>query len=619
MSVLPPDEDLPAVVPKPAGTREFSVRAVIAAVLVAALMGASYPYIVLKLGFGPNVSVVAAFFGYLFLGIASLLLSQRSNRWENNIVQTAGTSAAQTAFMCVSLAAFDFVGLAPPTQFQTFIWLCAASILGILLAVPLRKHYVEDPDLTFADGVAAAETVAVLDSRGTQARDAAIALFAATFVSALVWLLTTPFGARMVDAMFGTTFMNHFPIPTFDGMSKELAGALAGMFEGQGHVLPEVVLPTMFGITTAATSAGFAVSLLGIGSGMIVGNRVNISMAIGGVISWIILPKILVPHHIIPVASRKEILLWAMWPGTGMLIAAGLTALALKWRTLARTFSTMSTKAIDKSEFPLKWVGFGVVAATITLMIAEWQFFDLAPWWVLIAVLLSVPLMLVGLRVLGETNWGPISQLTNVMQAIFAALVPKNLTANLAASGTTGTIAVQSEAIMQDYKAGHILGSTPRFLTIAQLIAAPIGAAAVAIVYKVLKESYGVGFDEGQLSSPISVRIAGFANVMNKGFDALPDYALAFMLVGVAVGILITLGEIKWKRYMPSATGLGIGMMVPGNVVFTMVLGGILFSLWSATDRRSADRIGIPLASGLIAGEALAATVVSILIASGAL
>lgn len=591
MSELPPDERLPGVVVKPPGTREFSPRAVVAAVLVAALMGISYPYIVLKLGFGPNVSVVAAFFGYLFLGIASLALSRRSNRWENNIVQTAGTSAAQTAFMCVILAAFDFVGLAPPTTAETFAWLCAASLLGILLAVPLRKHYVEDPDLTFADGVAAAETVAVLDSRGTEARDAAIALFAATFASALCWLLTTPYGARLVNAMFSSHYTT--------------------------HVLPEVVLASMFGLTTAATGAGFAVSLLGIGSGMIVGNRVNISMAIGGVISWIILPKILVPHDIIPVGSRKEILLWAMWPGTGMLIAAGLTALALKWRTLARTFSTMSSKAIDQSEFPLKWVGLGVVGATIALIVVESIVFDLQPWFTLIAVLLSVPLMLVGLRVLGETNWGPISQLTNVMQAIFAALVPKNLVANLATSGTTGTIAVQSEAIIQDYKAGHILGSTPRFLTYAQLIAAPIGALSVAIVYKVLKESYGVGFEPGQLSSPISVRIAGFANVMNKGFDALPDYALLFMVVGAVVGILITLGEIKWKKYMPSATGLGIGMMVPGSVVFTMVLGGILFSAWNAVDKRSADRVAVPLASGLIAGEALAATVVSILIAAG--
>src|SRR5262245_8281043 len=90
---------------KPAGVRELTLRTIVVALVVAAIMGASYPYIVLKLGFGPNVSVVAAFFGYLFLG----LLFKDFNRWENNIVQTAGTSAAQLAFMCVLLAAFDML------------------------------------------------------------------------------------------------------------------------------------------------------------------------------------------------------------------------------------------------------------------------------------------------------------------------------------------------------------------------------------------------------------------------------------------------------------------------------------------------------------------------------
>src|SRR5437660_725863 len=57
---------------KPAGLREFSPRAVICGLGVAAVMGASYPYVVLKLGFGPNVSVVAAFFGYLALGLGAV-------------------------------------------------------------------------------------------------------------------------------------------------------------------------------------------------------------------------------------------------------------------------------------------------------------------------------------------------------------------------------------------------------------------------------------------------------------------------------------------------------------------------------------------------------------------
>src|SRR5262245_43410884 len=268
-------DSLPGVIPKPADAREFSIRALIAGVVVACIMGATYPYVVLKLGFGPNVSVVAAFFGYLFLGI----LFRNFSRWENNIVQTAGTSAAQTAFMCVILAAFDLLTQKPeigfhfvPKWHESFLWLTFASILGILLAVPLRKHYVVDEKLTYADGVAAAETIIVLDARGTEARRAAIALFGATIASALIWLLTQKWGGRA------------FGVPMVDGE--------------QPGVIPELVFASMGGLTAATAGAGFQVSLLSIGSGMIVGNRVNISMAAGAVIAWIIGPALLVPDII---------------------------------------------------------------------------------------------------------------------------------------------------------------------------------------------------------------------------------------------------------------------------------------------------------------------------------
>jgi uncharacterized oligopeptide transporter (OPT) family protein len=583
------------------------MRAVIAGVVVAAIMGASYPYVVLKLGFGPNVSVVAAFFGYLFLGI----LFRSFNRWENNIVQTAGTSAAQTAFMCVILAAFDFVAQNPklhysfsPSPFHAFLWLTAASILGILMAVPLRRHYVVDEQLTYADGVAAAETIIVLDSRGKAARDGAIALGLGLIASAVAWYLTQKWGGRL----FGVPM--DFDIN--DVVAKVLHNKVID-YDPPG-LIPEVVLPTMFGLTLASTSAGFQLSLLSIGSGMIVGNRINISMAIGGLISWVIAPKLLHSYGIIEHETRKEILLWVMWPGTGMLIAAGLTSLALKWRTLARTFSTLSADSIEGGDFPLKWVAIGSFLATLALVIIQYWLFDLPLWLTVISAALSAPLMLVGLRVLGETNWGPISQLTNVMQALFAALAPGNITTNLVASGTTGTVAVQSEAIMQDYKAGHIIGSTPRFLTYSQLIAAPIGAFAVAFTYPLYKATYGIGGDHG-LSSPISVRIAGFTDVLSSGFDALPKYSLMFLVIGSVLGILIALGETRWRDYLPSPTGLGIGMMVPGNVVFTMVLGGILYSWWNRVDKASADKLAMPLASGLIAGEAIMAIVVPALIA----
>src|SRR5207247_668621 len=94
---------------RPQGARELTWRAIVVAMLVAAVIGGSYPYVVMKLGFGPNISVVAAFFGYLALGI----FFKDFNRWENNIVQTAGTSAGQTAFLCVLMAAFDMLRADP--------------------------------------------------------------------------------------------------------------------------------------------------------------------------------------------------------------------------------------------------------------------------------------------------------------------------------------------------------------------------------------------------------------------------------------------------------------------------------------------------------------------------
>ena len=76
---------------------QLNLRSIGAAIIVAAIMGAAYPYMVLKLGIGPNVSIVAAFLGFLIL---SVIARGSYDRWQNNIVQTAGTSAVWTMLFC---------------------------------------------------------------------------------------------------------------------------------------------------------------------------------------------------------------------------------------------------------------------------------------------------------------------------------------------------------------------------------------------------------------------------------------------------------------------------------------------------------------------------------------
>ena len=78
---------------RPPGVNEFSVRAIICGLVVAVIMGASYPYVVLKLGFGPNVSVVAAIFGYLILGIFAAGLTRAFGRTGRRSIAGRTTSS----------------------------------------------------------------------------------------------------------------------------------------------------------------------------------------------------------------------------------------------------------------------------------------------------------------------------------------------------------------------------------------------------------------------------------------------------------------------------------------------------------------------------------------------
>ncbi len=556
---------------------ELTLRSVLVGLVVAAIIGSAYPYIVLKLGFGPNLSVVAAFFG--FIALVLILRAPDTNARENNIVQTMGTSAGQTAFMCVLLAAFDMLNdrgvFSPPIHLNTlqiFLWLCSASLLGVLLAVPMRQHYIEQENLTYADGLAAGETIAVLH----------------------------------------------------EGKEKGVGGpttalGLGGLASGGLMAVLSMLKPfadTYYPVAWMQTMRiGFNWSLLSFGSGLLVGIRVCLAMAIGMAISWFILPPYLHSHAMIPEMTFRETLRWVMWPATGLMVAGGLMSLFLKWHLIVKTFKNLRTADVKSTDFPIKWVVIGSIILTIVLCFTQYFSLGIPLWISLLSIIFSLPLMLVGLRVLGETNWGPISAMSNMMQAVFAIISPGNVAVNMSSSGLTGTIAVQSEALMQDFRAGKIVGSNPRSLTYVQLLAAPVGAICTAIIYPVLRAKYGVG--EKGLSSPISVKWAGFAELLTKGLDALPRGCLVGLLVGVIAGIVLTLLTEKYGTAVPSPAAMGIGMLIPADVLMPFVLGGVAQWIWSLRSKTTEDLYRIPLASGFIAGEAIIAVLLSILAAAG--
>ena len=135
----------------------------------------------------------------------------------------------------------------------------------------------------------------------------------------------------------------------------------------------------------------------------------------------------------------------------------------------------------------MRWVIWGALACAVVLAAVQKISLGFPLWLSAVSVLLSIVLMLVGIRVLGETNWAPICAMANVMQAVFALLAPGHVPINMIGSGMSGAVAANGEHLMQDYRAGKIVGSTNRNLTILQLVGVPIGAAAVAIAYPAVR------------------------------------------------------------------------------------------------------------------------------------
>jgi len=211
---------------------------------------------------------------------------------------------------------------------------------------------------------------------------------------------------------------------------------------------------------------------------------------------------------------------------------------------------------------------------------------------------------------------------------MFGVIAPGDLHANMVSSGITAAVAAESEGLMQDFRTGAMIGSTPRILTYMQLLAVPVGALALALMYPLLRDTYGVVGEHAQLLSPTSQRWVGFAKLVTQELTggtlsaeaaARVSWIKTSFLVGALIGTVLTMLEQRkeWRRFVPSPTGMGIAALIPISAVTMIFLGALGDVIWERVARESHDRYSIPIASGLIAGEALVAVALPLLVTLG--
>lgn len=107
------------------------------------------------------------------------------------------------------------------------------------------------------------------------------------------------------------------------------------------------------------------------------------------------------------------------------------------------------------------------------------------------------------------------------------------------------------------------------------------------------------------------------------GIGGLPSVARIGAVVGIVLGVMLALADRhapkRWLPYVPSASGLGIALVIPGSNAFAMFIGAALAELARRRRPELAERAVVPIASGLIAGESLMGIAIAVLVALGVL
>ncbi|MFO0751120.1 MAG: OPT family oligopeptide transporter [Myxococcota bacterium] len=582
LAALSPDDPSPG--PQPTGP-QLTVRAVVTGAVLGSVLAVANIYTGLKIGWGFNMSVAAVLLSFGFWGAMRAAFGTRP--WgilENNVNQ-AGASAAASISSAGLVSSVPALMLLEPGYHWSFgalaLWMGCCSLLGVFVAVLFRRQMLVVERLPFPSGIATAATLREMYARGAQAASRVAALVGATVVAA---------GWKVVI-----------------------------------QLAPVKAMPI---------AAGFALdpSLLQLGAGAIIGPRVGAWMMVGSLLAWVVIAPALTASGLVaagPNAAREQGE-WLLWPGVAMMVTASLTSLAFSGKAFLAVFTrrARAERGDDAHaapeppgyDVPPRTLWLAIAVTAVVTIVAGYALFDMHPLIGLVAVLLTLVLAVVALRVAGETNVTPIGPMGKVTQLSFGALDPGHVTTNLMAASVTGGSAAQAADMMQDLKTGLMLGAAPRAQAVSQLVGVVCGALAGSGVYLFLIQSIGpkLAAHDPEWKAPAVAQWGAVARLFRDGIENMPagtgQAIIIAALAGIALAVLEKRAEgrtphgapRRGRRWVPSPAALGIAFIIAPSTALSFFLGGLI--AWACTRWLASpwQRFGIIIASGLVAGESLA-------------
>ena len=561
---------------------ELTWPAILIGWFLGAIIAVSIGYASLVLGFSIEGSELAAILGW---GILRGLL-RRTSIVENNINQTIASAVnGASAGMMFSIPALfilanpeqdasgQFSGL---TQFNIPLMVLACitgAVLGLSFVIPLRKQMIDFDRLAYPGGIAVA---AILKSPGAGLRKALL-LLGGGVVSGVFYL-----------AMIRLTGSDHPDWPL-----------------GEQMAWPAYLNITLF------------LSLMTVGVGFLSG-RGGLWFGAGGFICYWLLAPLLsqfgqgaVPQLLQNPSALRMTLFRPT--GIGMLIGAAVGGIVAAFPLIRSAFHSLQEAGRTRDdgdvrgsdEMPIWLLYLGVAAGLVVLIGICYQSVSemTLPRAIVMGVLGTIWVWVAGVIVsecLGRTNWSPLSGMTLIAVTILLVIAQGGMSSAAAVLssvilGAAICVAIaQAGDMMLDLKSGYLVGAVPRRQQQAQFIGAWLGPLIVIGLIFALHKQYTLGSEtlpapQGEalasmIRGIVSQDVPTYRYVAGAGLGA----ALAFSGLG-GIGVLI-----------------GLGFYMPFNIVLTYTLGNLLRI---AADRwlghHFAEHVGVPVAAGLIVGEAL--------------
>src|SRR5881394_4298936 len=172
---------------------QLTWRAVIMGSVLGSILSLTNLYIGLKAGWGFGVAITACILSYaIWTGLLKVGLARTPMTiLENNCMQSTASSAGYSTggTLISAFAAYIIINHQSMSVPLMLAWVFFIAVLGVTMAIPMKRQMINIEQLRFPSGIAAAETLRALHAESSQGLRAAKALGLAAVIAAIdkVW------------------------------------------------------------------------------------------------------------------------------------------------------------------------------------------------------------------------------------------------------------------------------------------------------------------------------------------------------------------------------------------------------------------------------------------------